>query len=92
MCCERLQISTIEKAVELRNNAHPAGDKLLEIVRKVCASCPAEVQTHTSKQAGIPLPSESVAIPAFFRNNPEDTDLLEILGALEPLLAGQAAS
>ncbi len=75
----------MESAVVL-DKADPNRQKLLEIVRKIVEQCPREARGHASKLAGSILPPESEAVPRFFRNNPQATDVLEQSGALESLL------
>lgn len=83
MCCERLQSSALSAAENLPNG-HPDKDRMSIVVAKVVVNCPKE--THTGRLAGTPRKPESEVIPAFFRNFPDETDLLEAYGALEPLL------
>lgn len=85
MCCETLQNSALQSATEFGSD-DPNRDRLLEVLRKIVAQCPRETRSHVSKIAGIALPPESEAIPSFFRKNPQDTDLLENIGALASLL------
>ncbi len=83
MCCERLQNGSRDRA-QSYPVGHPARKILTEITIKIITRCPE--QTHTASLAGIPKKPESDVIPAYFRNNPEDTDILEEQGVLKALL------
>lgn len=85
MCCESLQSVTMQSATEL-DKIDPTRDRLLEVLRKIIGQCPRETRSHVAKIAKTPLPPESEAIPGFFRRNPDETDFLEEVGALTPLL------
>lgn len=85
MCCERLQESAINVISVLKAD-NPNRQELSKVAIDIVINCPKTSRSHTSKIAGTPLPPESEAIPRFFRNNPEATDLLLETGALDSLL------